>query len=367
MSKDGARRVVFLLPKLEVGGAERVVLRTAVALDRSRFTPTVVVAGQGNGTLEAELAAAGVKTVVLDRGSRPRLRQFYRLVQWLRRDRPDVLLTSMFHANLAGRLVRRLGVVSALVCSERSMQLDSRVRVLLSRYTVSWADAFTVNSWASRRYWARELRIPESRICVIYNGVDTTQFVPGPPTSEPLIGVLARLHRRNGYEWFLDALARLDERAPQPWTCAFAGTGPEEPMLRAKIGDLELDHRVVFLGQVEPTAFLRSLMLCVHPARFSGMPNAVLEAMASGLPVVATAVGGTPEAIEHDKTGWLVQPGDADSTAALLAELLRQPDTRQAVGARARARVVERFSLEAMVAGTDAMLTRLFDRQTASV
>ena len=81
MSNDGTRRVVFLIPKLEVGGAERVVLRTAGALDRSRFTPTVVVAGQGNGTLAGELAAAGVQTVVLDRVSHPRLRQFYRLLE----------------------------------------------------------------------------------------------------------------------------------------------------------------------------------------------------------------------------------------------------------------------------------------------
>lgn len=365
MSNDGTLRIVFLIPKLEVGGAERVVLRTAGALDRSRFTPTVVVAGQGNGTLAGELAAAGVQTVVLDRVSHPRLRQFYRLVRWLQSNRPDVLLTFMFHANLAGRLVRRLGIVPALVCSERIMKWDSRFRVLVNRYTVSWADGVTVNSSASRRSWARDLRIPESRISVIYNGVDTTTFVPGQPVSPPVIGVLARLHGRNGHDWFLDALAQLDERAPQPWTCAFAGTGPEEPMLRAKVATLGLHDRVTFLGHVaDPTAFLRSLMLCAHPARASGMPNAVLEAMACGLPVIATAVGGTPEAIEHGKTGWLVQPDDADSTAALLAELLRTPATRQAVGARARTSVVKRFSVEAMVAGTETMITQLLERQT---
>ncbi len=138
-------------------------------------------------------------------------------------------------------------------------------------------------------------------------------------------------------------------------------------MLRAKVATLGLHDRVTFLGHVaDPTTFLRSLMLCVHPARASGMPNAVLEAMACGLPVIATAVGGTPEAIEHGKTGWLVQPDDADSTAALLAELLRKPATRQAVGARARKSVVERFSVEAMVAGTETMITQLLERQTSA-
>ena len=245
------------------------------------------------------------------------------------------------------------------------MKWDSFFRVLVNRYTVSWADAVTVNSSASRRSWARDLRIPESRISVIYNGVDTRTFVPGQPASPPVIGVLARLHGHNGHDWFLDALAQLDKRAPQPWTCAFAGTGPEEPMLQAKVAALGLHDRVTFLGHVaDPTAFLRSLMVCAHPARASGMPNAVLEAMACGLPVIATAVGGTPEAIEHGKTGWLVQPDDADSTAALLAKLLRTPAMRQAVGARARTSVVERFSVEAMVAGTEAMITRLVERRT---
>ena len=93
----------------------------------------MVVAGQGNGTLAGELAAAGVQTVVLDRVSHPRLRQFYRLFRWLQSNRPDVLLTFMFHANLAGRLVRRLGIVPALVCSERIMKWDSRFRVLVNR------------------------------------------------------------------------------------------------------------------------------------------------------------------------------------------------------------------------------------------
>ena len=242
------------------------------------------------------------------------------------------------------------------------MGREPRLRVLVNRLTVSWADAVTVNSLASRRSWARDLRIPESRISVIYNGVDTTAFAPGLPTPQPVIGVLARLHPSNGHDWFLDALARLDAQAPQPWTCLFAGDGPLEPMLRTKVADLGLHDRVQFLGHVaNPIAFLNSLMLSVHPARFSGMPNAVLEAMACGLPVVTTAVGGTPEAIEHDRTGWLVTPGDTATTVTLLAELLNQPDRRHAVGARARTSVVEHFSVDAMVRGTETVITQLLD------
>ncbi len=359
------RRVVFLLPILDVGGAERTILRSAVGFDRSRFAPTVVAMVKRSDRLADELDAAGIRTVVLDTGTRPRMRQLYRLFRWLRANPPDVLLSYMFHANLAARLMRRIGAAPAVVCSERSAW-ESRARILLNRVTVSWADAITVNSAASRRSWARDLGIPEGRISVVHNGIDTTAYAPGPPTSQPVIGVLARLHRHNGHDWFLDALADLDRRGSRPWTCVLAGTGPEEPALRARVADLGLRDRVRFLGHVDdPPAFLRSLMLCVHPARFSGMPNAVLEAMACRLPVIGTTVGGTPEAIEHGRTGWLVTPDDTTGTSGLLARLLEQSDLRLAVGARARERVVERFSIDAMVSGTEAVISELLDRRGA--
>jgi glycosyltransferase involved in cell wall biosynthesis len=259
--------------------------------------------------------------------------------------------------------MRRLGTVSALVCSERICGWEPPWRIRVNRWTVSWADAVTVNSQAGQRFWAERLGIPTSGIRVIYNGVDTREYAPaplaGPSPGEPVIGVLAGLHRRNGHGWLLDSLARLDRLAPESWSCIFAGTGPEEGALRARAAELGIARRVQFVGHcAAPPAFLRSLHVSVHPALASGMPNAVLEAMACGIPVVATAVGGTPEAIEHGTSGWLVPPGDVEATAVLLCRLLRDPWSRAAAGRGARARILERFPLEAMVAGTEAVIGR---------
>lgn len=363
MSAGRILRVVFLIPRLDANGAERVVLRTATGLDRSRFEPIVVAIVRASGRLADELATARVPSVVLDQGTRPRVQHVYRVFRWLQQNPPDVLLTYMFHANVIGRLMRRVGAVPAVICSERSASAPMW-RVLLNRYTARWMDAMTVNSLASHRYWASRLRIPEGRISIVRNGVDTNVFSPGTGPAGPVIGVLARLHPANGHDWLLDALARLDRLAPEPWTCALAGTGREERALRARVNRLGLADRIRFLGHcAEPVSFLRSLILSVHPALVSGMPNAVLEAMACGLPVVATAVGGTPEAIEHGTSGWLVEPGDTEGTAALLATLLRTPDLRETAGINARARVVELFSLEAMVSGLEGVVTELLERR----
>ena len=359
-------RVVFLLPILDVGGAERTILRSAMGFDRSRFAPTVVAMVKRSDRLANELDAAGIPTVVLDTGTRPRLRQLYRLFRWLGANQPDVVLSYMFHANVAARVMRRLGTVPAVVCSERSAS-ESGFRVRLHRFTVPWMDAMTVNSVASRRYWSRQLAVSEDRISVIRNGVDTATYCPGPSASEPIIGVLARLHPINGHVWLLDALARLDALVPEPWTCHLAGAGPSERALRAQVGRLGLDHRVRFRGHcTAPVAFLQSVMIAVHPALASGMPNAVLEAMACGLPVVATSVGGTPEAIESDETGWLVEPGDTEETALRLASLLRNPDARRTVGERARAKIVDEFGEHDMILGLENLLMHVLARSPHS-
>ncbi|MGE0449664.1 MAG: glycosyltransferase [Vicinamibacterales bacterium] len=354
-------RVAFLLPTCDVSGAERVVLRTAMAMDPARFEPIVVAIVRGRGNLARELDEAGVPVVILDEGTRPRIRQLGRLYRWLRSHPQDVLITYMFHANIAGRLMRRTGAVPRVVSSERSAGLDARWRVLVDRGTTRWADAITVNSVQGRGFWSAELGLPENRITLIYNGLDTTAYSPGAPATQPRIGVLARLRECNGQDWFLDALALLDSMCAEPWTCVFAGAGPTEPALRRKIDRLGIGHRVEFVGHVsDPIAFLRTLMVSVHPALFSGMPNAVIEAMACGLPVVATAVGGTPEAIDDGDSGWLVRPGDVVGTASRLAELLRSPDLRARAGAAARAKAERQFSSSTMVMDTEALIARLF-------
>src|SRR5262249_9561402 len=209
----------------------------------------------------------------------------------------------------------------------------------------------TSNSQAGRAFWSNQLGVGADQIRVFYNGVDVEEFRPPVEAIEvPRIGVLARLHVANGHEWLIDALGRLDTLVSQPWRCIFAGIGPENARLRTLVSRRRLEHRIEFAGHCsDPPAFLRSLQIAVHPSFVSGMPNAVLEAMATAVPVVATAVGGTPEVIQDKLSGFLVQPRDVMQTADYLALLLTRGDLRVQLGKSARQRVVTTFSVQAMV------------------
>jgi glycosyltransferase involved in cell wall biosynthesis len=357
--------VAFLIPALDVGGAERMVVRTAAGLDHERFDPVVVGFVRNTGLLEtsapgdrvhfSSVAPPGASRTLLPLG----------FINWLRRWRPDVLMTYMFHANVMGRLARFARLVPAVVSSERVVGWESPWRVAINRLTVGLADEITVNSQAGRRFWSERLDLPANQVRIIYNGVDSAEFAPASiEPQHPTIGVLARLHRANGHAWFIEALAALNRVPNGSWSCVFAGAGPEEGALRRLVEDRKLEGRVQFTGHcADAPGFLRSLWIAAHPCLVAGMPNAVLEAMSTGIPVVATAVGGTPELIDDGRTGFLVAVGDAGRTAELVARLLAHPDQRKRIGRAARERVLTSFSVARAIAETEHLITDLAEER----
>jgi glycosyltransferase involved in cell wall biosynthesis len=339
------------------------VLRTAAGLDRTRFEPIVLVLTRGSGRLAVELDEVGVVHHALGKPGDVAPMVLWRLFRWLRQHPCDALMTYMFHANLAGRLVRMFTRVPVLVCSERSLWEETPIRVFLNRLTAPLATAITTNSKEGVRVWAQRLKRPVSSIRLIYNGVDTERFsasrdsarAPGDPV---VIGCIARLDPLKGQDTLVEALAILAARTDVPaWRCLVAGDGRELARLEQMRARLGLEDRLVYVGHTaEPERFLRRVDLFVNASTVEGMPNAVLEAMSSGLPVVATAVGGTCEVVAEGETGRLVPARDPAALADALADLLRDGARRLAMGRAGRARVDRLFSLDAMVRATEALL-----------
>lgn len=354
-------RLAFLVPAFDIGGAERVALRFAGRLDRGRYQTTLAAFVRGTGRLLEEARAAGVGTAVVGQESDSRLRLLLRLVAWLREVRPDVLFTLMFHGNIAGRIAGKISGIPIVISSERVVGWESRTRILANRFTLRLATAVTTNSRAGRVFWSERLGVDPRSITVLYNGVDTEQFRPTLESDRrvPRMGVLARLHRKNGHAWFLRCLSAL-KGLGDSWECVLAGEGDEQALLERMIGDLKLDRRVAIVQHTsDPVGFLRTLDVYVQPSLAEGMPNAVLEAMACGLPVVATDVGGTREAVVDGETGWLVRPGDCETIVARLRVLLSDQVLRRRMGDAARLRVERNFSLDSAVQALDRLITEL--------
>ncbi|EKP94118.1 glycosyltransferase [Thermaerobacter subterraneus] len=182
----------------------------------------------------------------------------------------------------------------------------------------------------------------------------------GPAPATPLrIVMVARFEPPKDHPTLLQAVALLERQGLQApgrragWVVELAGDGPLLPAARQLAASLGIDHRVRFLGaQPEGAAVVQGAAVAVLCSRREGLPLAILEAMAAGVPVVATAAGGIPEAVEPGITGFLVPPGDAVATARCLGRLLADPSLRRRMGAAGRARYEARFTVERMVAAT---------------
>jgi glycosyltransferase involved in cell wall biosynthesis len=199
---------------------------------------------------------------------------------------------------------------------------------------------------------------------VVVNGVDTAEFSPRnhlKASTVTILGNLARLHAKNDQACLLRALGLLANRNDLPsWSCLIGGEGPERLSLERLCAELGLESVVHFVGHVSsPSRFLSEIDVYAQSSVAEGLPNAVLEAMATGLPVVATAVGGTPEVVRSGETGLLVPADDPAALAEALSFLLVRPDVRAAMGAAGRARVESQFSVHTMVQETEGLLLEL--------
>jgi glycosyltransferase involved in cell wall biosynthesis len=362
-------RVVHLITELSHGGSQSALLRLLQASDGSRFRPLVACWYGGDGAVAHELRAAGFRVVDLGMGSGSRLAPLLRLYRLLRQERPQILHTWMFHANVPGRIIGRLAGVPVIISSERTMGQEGRMRREANRLTAPLADRIICVSTPVATYAREQIGLPASRLVVIPNGV----ALEGRPQRDHdertgdvvRMGYVGRLSPVKGVDLLLEAAARLAADATLPrWELRIIGAGDERPALEEAALTLGLGDRVRFLGpRSDIPAQLAELDLLVLPSRWEGMPNVALEAMAARLPVVATAVGGTPEVVVDGETGLLTPAEDVAALTAALRSLILDADGRAAMGAAGRRRVEEGFTLAHAVARTAALYEDLLQEQ----
>jgi glycosyltransferase involved in cell wall biosynthesis len=353
-------RILFVISSLDVGGAERSLLELVTRLPREKYEGVVCSLARG-GSMKPSFLDRGI--AVHELGVAPGLAELrgVALLPLLRRLRPDIVHARLLLANLWARVFGRLAGARVL-CEERNLDNDRpTLASFLNRATSPLGHLEVANSAGVARRMRERDRVGDARLRVVPGAVDVLRFSPAPQGAPARWEVIAvnRLvsYKRSGD--LLDAFARVRRRRPDA-TLALVGAGPERDRLLRQRSELGLDGAVELLGErADLPGLLRQARVFASASEDEGMPNAVLEAMSSGLPVVATRIAGSEELVLDGATGALVDVRSPASLAEALLRYLESPALAELHGAAGRERIVARFGVEAMVSAYERLYGEL--------
>lgn len=385
-------KLLEFLPVFGFGGTERQVVNLACRLDRSRFDLTFACMKRwGQFLTDIEQQQIPVSEYPINSLYKPAtFRRQLQLAVDIRRGGIQIVHSYNFYANVFAVPSARLAGAPVVIASVRDTGMGmTPAKMRLHKVACRLADCIVVNAEAIRQ-WLVDQGYRRENIEVIHNGVDLSRFTPlaedegrrlrdelGVPGDGPLVTVLARLAPPKGIEFFLEAAAEVSRHHPQ---ARFLVVGDVRSVTRRDgvterdvayyrrltqyAACLGLDERVVFTGyRPDIPELLSQAAVSVLPSiSGEGLPNALMEAMAAGVPVVGTRVGGTAEVVgESGTAGLLVPPRDPRSLAQAIGALLEDGPMARRLGEQARRRVQERFSLERMVRETEDLYAGLLD------
>lgn len=347
------RRVALVIGQLSVGGAENQLAELIRDLDRERFVPIVYSLSSEAGPVRASLERLGVQVRTVGSSGIGRAR---RLAAQLGGDGIELVHAWLFIANTYAWAARRLGVRVPLVTSARNCKSQGWVHHAANVAAFRASARIIVNSAEVRDYVVRRYVARRSRIDVVYNAVDTERFRPAAePSAAPLrVITVGRLVTQKNPLLFVEAAARVHETLPGV-RFTIVGDGPLGAAIADRARALGLSDVLDLPGERHDVERLLSEAHAFWlTSSWEGLPNVVMEAMACGLPVVASDVGGTRELFSSGVEGFLVRPHQAEDFAHYGLQLLQDPALRARMGVAARKRALQ-FTRRRMASATQSV------------
>jgi glycosyltransferase involved in cell wall biosynthesis len=377
-SSSAPRRVAFCITELNPGGAERCLVELVTRLDRGRFEPVVYCLGPrplGNPISLADvLEQANVRVHCFDaRGAWSFPRVLLQLRRQLAADRPHLVQSFLFHANVVTAMAARWAGVSHVVTGIRVAERGRGWHLRMARMTDRWIERHVCVSQSVRDFSARQGGLPDQKLVVIPNGVDAARFAAAvrcPLTSlgvdpgRKLLLYVGRLDEQKQLPWLFELLPTIFERLPDH-DLLIVGSGPQRALLERMAADRRITQRVHFAGfRFDVAEILAASELLLLPSRWEGMPNVILEAMASGKPVVATAVEGVVELLGAEGASFQsVSPGDAEAFVSKVFAIASNATLAARLGQQNRDRAVQEFSFPSMVAAYERLYLALMEER----
>ena len=372
------RKVFYLVDSLNVGGTETQAVELALRLPVSEYE---IMMGclRAEGPLLEKLRESAVKVREFHPSggldSAAGLYEVIKLARYLRRERFDVVHTHDLWSNLMGVPAARLDGVPAIVSSRRDLAhfdwYQGKRRHWLRRIQ-NLSGVVLANATPIRDALISEDGFAPEKLRVIHNGVDTEKFQRAQRDrarlfpdvgNEMLVVLVGNMHSDvKGHPWLIASAPTVVREFPEV-RFVFAGDGDSRPTFAAQVAQLGLEGKFKFLGRRSDIAeILASCDLAVLPSRAEGLPNAVLEYMAAGLPTIASHVGGVAELVQDGVTGLLVPAEDANALAGALLRFLRDPEQARQIANNGQQFAVENFSFERLIREIDELYSELLER-----
>jgi glycosyltransferase involved in cell wall biosynthesis len=361
-------KIVHLVTSLEVGGAQHNMLLGLPRLDPERYEH-ILVSIMDRMQMEQQFRQLGIEVHSLGLSKKTDLAIALRLRSLLKTLRPDILHTYLIHGNVLGRIVGRLVGVPTIIGSELTIGQAGTLGKLLTKLTNPLTDAVEVNSETGGKAVVADLGVPKDKIEVILPGLDLDAFSGtenrtsirkeiGVSDDQYLILFVGRLRPVKGPEYGIRAFAIAASENPN-LHLALAGEGEQRSFLENFTKELGIEEKVTFLGARKDLAdVLSAADSILMPSLAEGFPRVANEAMAASKPVVATRVGGIPEAIIDDVTGVLVESKDIDAMSDAILRVSSDTELQQRLGNTARQHAEKHYSAASYVSRLDEMYSR---------
>ncbi len=374
-----AINILYIIDKLVPAGTQTNLLQIVKRLDRNKFNPHVIALMEGGDLLE-EFCAAGVNPVVL------KVRKVYGfsgfkafsfLRKYMKKEKIDIVQTHFLHADILGTFAARLAGVPKIITARRDEGFwRGKKEVAMNRFMNQYADRILANSGAVKDAVIANENPSSWKVSVIYNGVDLSRFFPseklrtetrtslGIRDEEIVIGMVANMrHEVKGHKVLIKGISSIHE-VPN-LKVLLIGDGPLRDSFERYAMRLKVRDRILFLGsRRDINALMNACDIVCAPSLSEGFSNTILEAMATGKAVIASNVGGNPEIVTDGETGSLVRPRHHEALGQAIEEFISEPKLIAKIGAAARKRVEQNFSVEKMVLEYENYYEKLMEKES---